>query len=193
MKKCSKCGVVKPLEEFNKKKRSKDGRREQCRICQRSEGKKYYRQNKEKVCKRTAKYYRDNKEKYAEYSREWCRKNPERSRARYLKYKHSNLEACRQRDEEYRLNNLDRDAAKTAARRASKRQRTPKWLTEQHFLGIASFYEEALRLEKETGIKHHVDHVIPLNGETVSGLHVPWNLQVIPAQENILKSNKFEG
>lgn len=191
MKACTKCGVVKPLEEFNRKKTKKDGRRAQCKQCQRSEGREYHVKNKDRVNKRTAEYYQNNKEKYLEYSRKWSSENPERSKARYLRYKHANLERCRERDEDYRLRNMDKDAARTAARRARKRQRTPPWLSEAHFAQINAFYSEATRLQKETGVKHHVDHIVPLKGETVSGLHVPWNLQVIPAKDNLTKSNKF--
>ena len=77
--------------------------------------------------------------------------------------------------------------AHMAKRRATVLQRTPKWLTKEHLAQIVAVYAEAQRLTAETGVKHHVDHVIPLMGKTVCGLHVPWNLRAIPQSENLKK------
>jgi hypothetical protein len=74
-------------------------------------------------------------------------------------------------------------------RRAAKLQRTPAWAD----LGaIRRVYEEARRLTVATGIPHHVDHDIPLQGELVSGLHVHNNLQILTGSENSRKKNHYE-
>ena len=77
-----------------------------------------------------------------------------------------------------------------AKRRASMRRAAPPWLTRSHLDEIAGVYELARRLSEETGVAHEVDHIVPLQGESVSGLHVPWNLQAIPASENRWKGNR---
>jgi hypothetical protein len=79
----------------------------------------------------------------------------------------------------------------TAKARASRLNRTPEWLTEADWIAIKGVYAMRERVEKCLGIKHHVDHIIPLRGENVSGLHVPWNLSVITAASNLRKNNKM--
>lgn len=81
---------------------------------------------------------------------------------------------------------------KNAKRRAARLNAVPKWLTEEDNNKIKEFYKQSTRLTEETGIKHHVDHIIPLQGENVSGLHHPDNIQVIAAEENMRKSNSYE-
>jgi hypothetical protein len=72
-----------------------------------------------------------------------------------------------------------------------KSKATPPWLTKEDHLLIESFYIHARDCEVVSGQKYHVDHIVPLQGENVCGLHVPWNLQVLPCDLNISKSNKF--
>lgn len=74
-------------------------------------------------------------------------------------------------------------------RHAAKLNRTPLWLTDTQLNQIDIFYDAAKRLSDELGLRMEVDHIIPLQGRDVSGLHVPWNLQVIPAVENRRKYN----
>jgi hypothetical protein len=68
---------------------------------------------------------------------------------------------------------------------------TPCWLTEADWRKMDEMYFLAKRLTKETGIRHEVDHIIPLNGEFVSGLHVPGNLQILTKSENSAKRNRY--
>jgi hypothetical protein len=91
-----------------------------------------------------------------------------------------------------KLKNIDNINAQTAKRRACKLQRIPSWATETDKWMIREIHALALLRTKLTGVKWHVDHIIPLQGELVSGLHTPFNMQVIPATENIIKGNKFE-
>jgi hypothetical protein len=81
-----------------------------------------------------------------------------------------------------------RRRAKNARRRAAKLQRRPSWANEQLIL---AYHNEAKRLEELTGIKFHVDHIIPMQGELVSGLDVETNLQILTAHDNCSKGNGF--
>lgn len=69
------------------------------------------------------------------------------------------------------------------------KQRVPSWLTDDHWREINVLYLTARKKTEETGIVHHVDHIFPLRGKTVNGLHVPWNLQVLTRDENLRKTN----
>ena len=63
-----------------------------------------------------------------------------------------------------------------------------KYLTKKQ---ITKIYKNCLKISEQTGVQHHVDHIIPLKGKEVCGLHVPWNLQILTATENISKNNKL--
>lgn len=106
-------------------------------------------------------------------------------------YRINNKEKIKNRLNNFKKKYPERINADTAFRRANKKKATPAWLTKEMKKQIKDFYKTAKKLEKETGTPYHVDHVIPLNGKTVSGLHVPWNLRVIPSVENLSKSNKL--
>lgn len=92
----------------------------------------------------------------------------------------------------YQIKNKGKINALISKRRAIKLKATPMWLTEEHFKEIERFYVQAQDLKLLTGLEYHVDHIVPLQGKNVCGLHVPWNLQVIPAKENMRKSNRLE-
>jgi hypothetical protein len=123
-----------------------------------------------------------------------CRfnKTQEYKESGYFKnYRKQNTEKEQRYRKEYKKNNPDKINAITAKRRASKLQQTPNWLTEDEHWLIKEAYSVAKLREKTTNIKWHVDHVVPLQGDTVSGLHCPENLQVIPGAANCSKHNKW--
>lgn len=101
------------------------------------------------------------------------------------------IEEYRRRGRDYKKQNMGKVCALNTKRYAGKIKRTPKWLTKEDLRQMELMYIEASRLSKETGVSYQVDHIIPLQGKSVSGLHVPSNLQILRADENIRKGNKF--
>lgn len=221
-KKCSKCGEVKPLEQFSKS-RGKPGT--VCKLCNAQYQKEYYQKNAEKVIARTSAYNKLNAAEVAERQRLWYLKNAEKVRVRGLEYRSKPEVVAREKE---RLKNwyaerseqiqakrkarLDNSAeakkaldeyqqayykanphkftAKVAKRRTRKLQATPVWAD---LKAIDAVYAVAAYMTEITGIKHEVDHIIPLVNKDVCGLHVANNLQVIPRFDNRSKANKFAG
>jgi hypothetical protein len=104
----------------------------------------------------------------------------------YLEWiKNNKAQSCAK----WQKNNKGKVNANTRKYQAAKLKRTPSWLTSFDILHMQCLYQVAVMRSAESNQEWHVDHIIPLQGETVSGLHVPWNLQVIPATDNIKKSN----
>lgn len=110
-----------------------------------------------------------------------------------LEYSQKNRDKTRRWKSEWAKRNKAAGAARTARYNSAKLQRCPKWLTQDQLNEIKYTYDKAQELTTASGAKYSVDHIVPLQGEIVSGLHVPWNLQVIPLIENCLKRNKFSG
>ena len=118
--------------------------------------------------------------------------NKEHKRALALTYYYKDVTKSRKKMLLWQKNNATIYAANAAKYRASKAQRTPVWLDEDSLWMISQAYELAALRTKLFGFSWHVDHVLPLHGRLVSGLHVPNNLQVIPGLQNIAKNNRFE-
>lgn len=124
-------------------------------------------------------------------SKQWAEDNPENRSEILAKNRKVNQESRKIYNRAWFAKNLDKRASYEGRRRASLLQRTPKWLTEDDNWIIEQAYELAKIRTSIFGFEWHVDHVIPLQGKKVSGLHVPANLQVIPGSENCRKNAKF--
>lgn len=143
-----------------------------------------------------AKAYRaKNPGKAAADARAWREKNPHAASRDSARYYAENRESEKQRTTAYRQANPERyrewerkntkaRQAKNALRRARKLQATPPWLTEEHLRQMKEMY-----LNCPTG--YEVDHIYPLMGRTSCGLHVPWNLQYLTAEQNRKKGNRI--
>lgn len=92
----------------------------------------------------------------------------------------------------YRAENKGKINALCAARKKVIKQRTPKWLTAFDRLKIRCMYQLAAMYTRENAEPWHVDHIVPLQGVVVSGMHVPNNLQVLRGLDNIKKKNRYE-
>jgi hypothetical protein len=143
----------------------------------------------ENVKKLKKEWYERNKELTKERARAWALANSEKATNSKTKWRQDNLETHNAINREWFANNKDKRAAYEGKRRAMQLQRTPAWDPDAHL--IIAKYQLAAMFSKASGIEHHVDHIIPLQGRKVSGLHVFSNLRVIPGSDNVKKSNKF--
>ena len=133
-----------------------------CMACDRVNKKTFAQNNKDVMAERKRKFYEQNKE---------------------------NILLQKQ---EYRKSNKGKINALVAKRKQHIKQRIAKWITRDDIWMIKEIYDLAMERTKLHGFQWHVDHIIPLQGKFVSGLHVPENLRVIPWIDNIKKKNKFE-
>lgn len=182
----------KDLQSFSKDSGSLDGHTYICKVCKNRLDKEYRRLNKDKIAKTKLECYIKNKPSYQAYHKNRYELNKDTILESQKEYYQNNKEAIRLRAKEYYESNKSRYTAWSKKYKLRKIQRTPKWLTHEDYLRIESLYELSQRLSIETGILHHVDHIIPLKGEFVSGLHTPENLQILPWIDNLQKSNKFK-
>ena len=173
---CSRCGKMKPRHLFNKLSMSKDGLAYACRECSSAGLVQWRKKNPERD--------RAAKQKWAAANRDYL---SEKGKKYYIENKEKHILACKN----WEKRNLPLVAQRVARRRASKRCATPPWLTAIDMAFIQEMYDVASARSMQTGIKHHVDHIHPLQGVGLCGLHVPWNLRAIPAVENHQKLNKL--
>lgn len=174
---CRVCAIAKPLIEYPNHKAYANGKETRCKVCL-SE----YRKSK----------WYENLEVSRGYARVYKAKNRDLINSRNKEYVLNNQKKRKQTMQEYRKRTKPMQAEYVRRRQAALLQRTPNWLTENDVWMMQQAYELASLRTKIFGFSWHVDHIIPLQGKLVSGFHTPYNLQVIPATENIAKLNRFE-
>lgn len=177
---CSKCDMEKPFELFKKDKRKLSGYSTICKSCASQASIEYRSARIEERLVKEAEYRARERERL----RQKYRDNIEYHRRYYQENKEAFAERCR----DSRERNRGAFNERAARRRVAKRSATLP-LPDHAVQQIRVLYEEAARLSIETGVLHHVDHIMPLQGSNSCGLHVPWNLRVIPAVENLSKGN----
>lgn len=180
---CNKCQQEKSVAEFYANKRMKDGFNTFCKGCHKADN-----------IARKAKNRATPEFKAAELaSKKEYRERTIAQRAEYMsQWREQNKVHQLQYGKEYRAKNRKRYNFLCQKRKIDQMQRTPAWLTEDDLWVLEQAYELAALRTQMLGVAHHVDHIIPLRGRKVSGLHVPTNLQVVTWVENQRKTNKFE-
>lgn len=193
---CTKCAVEKPAttEHFSPHARCRFGVLSACKPCMAAYSRGYYDQHRGECIARSRATTGARRLANPEIDRAYSREQKRRELQDPIRYQ-AHLEYGRQ----WRADNPGRVAqfkhmapaarcARQAARAAAKLRATPPWSETQQ---IAAVYELASRMTESTGIEHQVDHIVPLRGKLVSGLHVLANLRVITADANRAKGNTF--
>lgn len=147
-----------------------------CKDCLLAKNKANREKSKDKIKARKQAYYLENKETINE-----------KNRKNYLANRRDRLET----NKRWKKLNHHKVISNVSLRKEKIRKATPKWLSPQQKAAIEDLYWLAKDLSAISGETYHVDHIIPLRGENVCGLHVPWNLQILPADINLAKSNNL--
>ena len=204
MKTCKKCGIEKPLDEFHKKKLGKNGRMAQCRQCYNMKRRASYTppsaDEREKRNEYGRQWYKSNKNRHAEMSHVCYERNKENILAKQKDRldeiaanrrakRRENPELARKKDRKNYAKHKDSIRVLLNSYQSKFRKQCPVWADRN---AIKTIYARAREMTQKTGIQYHVDHIIPLNGDLVSGLHVAENLQIITSYENQRKGNRID-
>lgn len=171
MKKCSKCSLSKSPSEFRLMNRSADGLTAWCIECHKQASREHYLKNKAERNMASKLWREKNKEKALEISRN---------------YHHRNRDARSSQNKEWAKLNADLRRATAAKRKAAMYMAIPIWADIEQ---IKKIYSECKRVQDVTGVRMHVDHIVPLQSKLVCGLHCEANLRIIPGAENEGKRN----
>lgn len=190
MKLCTTCNIAKGVELFSLATKNKDGRQSMCKLCAKQFQVDWRARNivairahdvergkgdtrkaaKKMVAKRL---YAASRQAVIARTRAYQVAHPEMRKAAFAKWRKANLEVMAELVRRYYAQRL---------------KAYPTWADPQ---AILSFYAHSKAMSLATGVKHHVDHIVPINSKIVCGLHNEFNLRVIPAVENMSKGNRY--
>jgi hypothetical protein len=165
--------------------------KKQCPECYKIYKKQYGIDNKEQIQPYMTQYRLDNKESIKECKQQWEQDHKEHKKQQAQLYYLDHKEHIKHIKQEYLKTHLYQHNALSAKRRAAKLNQTPKWLTKDQLKQMEHYYETAKWVESILGESIVVDHIIPVQGKNVSGLHVPWNLQLLTREDNARKGNNI--
>jgi hypothetical protein len=185
---CLSCKETKLFSEFFKDKSKKDFHTIYCKSCIKIKSDIYIKNNQEKVKEREKNYREKNKERRNKQKSEWHVKNSEKISENKKRRYYLDKEKYVKYSINWQKENSGRVNAKIANREAKKNKATPKWADIRK---IQEIYESCSEKTKKENIKYSVDHIIPLNGKNVCGLHVHYNMRIIPLVDNIRKGNRL--
>lgn len=200
-KKCSKCKKHLPAthEHFNKANWLPSGLRSDCKACYSASKKASYEKNAKPPNRDWHRRLKSELQRGLRTCKVCLKTHP--ATVEWFGYRGDRWEtSCRmcvrKRVAKWRASNKERSAiasyARCAKRYADKRQRTPKWLSAEQKRAVFDIYARCKQLNEVFGPRQFaIDHIVPLCGKNVSGLHVPWNLQIIHRRENEKKHNKW--
>ena len=158
-----------------------------CRSCIRENHYTWYEANKQQALNIIGRWAKTNKKKVNHASAKYRAADPIRTENIWRGYYKRNKALILKKNKLWRGENADLLRMYNTKRRRQIIIATPPWANMED---IRMVYKQAIQLQKQTGEKYHVDHIIPLSGEFVCGLHVAYNLQAIPAEVNLKKNNK---
>lgn len=188
---CTACNTDKALDQFYPAPRYRYGVSAWCIPCDKIKSSERYVKNRDKYAAKKAKWREENPQKVKASHANWYQQNRDKKLAQNAEWSNANKERHNRLKEAWRLTNPAKVNANTAKYRALKAHATPPWLTAIHEAQIQEMYDVAIACATQTGVEHHVDHIHPIQGKGFNGLHVPWNLRVIPAHQNRVKLNNL--
>jgi hypothetical protein len=184
---CNTCREPKPLSAYASRKASADGLAYTCRSCDGARRKANYLKRHDKELAVRKAWREANLDRSRRIVRAWVAQNPERKAEIDKAWREANKARLNQEKKQYRREHRGWYNSYFKAYKLMRSSRVPSWANSE---AIKQVYEQAGEL-RALGIDVEVDHIVPLNGKTVSGLHVHNNLRVILASDNRAKSNKL--